>query len=295
MSLPSGTRPSILIGLISGVALAIGVSATMTARPWSPAAQAPAPAQGVEFVQLRADDMREWLTYLASDELRGRAIYTEGYGLAVQYVVDHLRQWGVTPLGANGTYLQPVRMKTYRVNRRSTVTITLPSGARTFAHGDHVAFLENSGGAQTVNYTRVELVGFGAGPQVRDRDLTDALVVRVPNPAAPPGRGGNHVGDGLARSGGRGGGRGGGGRAALTAGAAGLVTFAPVPPVPTDPSSEDFVSPQRVDAVLTQEFSADDVFMEVLFSTSPVSFAAIKAKAVSYRPAGAGMRGLTRY
>jgi hypothetical protein len=123
--------------------------------------------------------------------------------LAAQYVADHLRQWGVTPLGANGTYLQPVRVKTYRVNRKSTVTIVLPTGARTFAHGDHVAFLENSGGPQTVSYTRVEFVGFGGGPQVRDRDLTGALAVRVPNPTAPAGRGGNHVGDGLARNGGR--------------------------------------------------------------------------------------------
>ena len=35
--------------------------------------------------------MKEWLTYLASDELQGRQIFTEGYGLAASYVADHLK------------------------------------------------------------------------------------------------------------------------------------------------------------------------------------------------------------
>ncbi len=51
----------------------------------------------------RHDDLREWLTYLASDELQGRAVYTEGLGLAAGYIQTHLQDWGLSPRGDNGT------------------------------------------------------------------------------------------------------------------------------------------------------------------------------------------------
>ena len=47
-------------------------------------------------------DLKSWLTYIASDELEGRSVYTEGLGLAAGYIQDHLREWGVTPRGDNG-------------------------------------------------------------------------------------------------------------------------------------------------------------------------------------------------
>ena len=53
-------------------------------------------------------DLREWLTYIASDELQGRAIFSAGLGLAASYIENHLREWGVKPAGDNGSYLQTV-------------------------------------------------------------------------------------------------------------------------------------------------------------------------------------------
>src|SRR3954464_356159 len=69
-------------------------------------AQVPAPVKGVKFAQITPAELTEYLTYLSSDQLTGRQIYTEGYGLAAGYIQEHLRQWGVKPLGENGTYLQ---------------------------------------------------------------------------------------------------------------------------------------------------------------------------------------------
>ena len=48
-------------------------------------------------------NLKEWLTYIASDELQGRATYTEGLGLAAGYIAGHLKEWGVKPAGENGT------------------------------------------------------------------------------------------------------------------------------------------------------------------------------------------------
>src|SRR5687767_7255991 len=58
-------------------------------------AQAPVPATGVRYAQISESDMKQWLSYLASDELQGRQVFTEGYGRASQYVADQLKSWGV--------------------------------------------------------------------------------------------------------------------------------------------------------------------------------------------------------
>ena len=67
---------------VSAVAVAALVAAATGS--WQLLAQAPEPAKGVKFAQVSAADMKEWLTYLSSDELQGRQMFTEGYGLAAQ-------------------------------------------------------------------------------------------------------------------------------------------------------------------------------------------------------------------
>ena len=153
-------------------------------QPWRLLAQGPAPATGVRYAQVSEDDLRQWLSYLASDELQGRQVFTEGYGRATQYVADQLKTLGVKPLGEKGTYFQPVKYKGYRVTRNSAVTVTLPDGAKTFKHGDHVTFSANSGGKQTVNYTGVEFVGYGAAA----REPSSAGIRSSSSSPAPCGR-----------------------------------------------------------------------------------------------------------
>jgi hypothetical protein len=55
--------------LAAVLALCIGLGMTATAQtPRRPS--------------MSQDDLRTWLTYIASDELQGRLVYTEGLGLA---------------------------------------------------------------------------------------------------------------------------------------------------------------------------------------------------------------------
>ena len=90
------SRPSFRTRVI----VCLGVAALGTAlwRPWTLLAQGLAPAN-VKLAAISQNDMKEWLTYLASDALQGRQVYTEGYGLAAAYVADHLKSWGVKPDG----------------------------------------------------------------------------------------------------------------------------------------------------------------------------------------------------
>jgi hypothetical protein len=63
-----------------------------------------------------ARDLREWLTYIASDDLQGRAVFGTGIGLAASYIEDHLRAWGVKPAGDHGSIGHTARLtKKYSV------------------------------------------------------------------------------------------------------------------------------------------------------------------------------------
>ena len=74
-------------------------------------------------------DLKEWLSYLASDTLQGRQVFSEGYGLAAAYIAERLRGWGVKPAGDEGTYFENVRLRGYRVTRNSSVTVTARAGS----------------------------------------------------------------------------------------------------------------------------------------------------------------------
>ena len=149
---------------VRNAAMVFALMAAIWAQPWKLVAQnapqdAPQPATGIPYAAINPDEMKEWLTYLASDQLQGRQIFTEGYGLAAQYVADHLRQWGVKPLGPDGAYFQPMKLRGYRVTRNSTVTIEVNGQSKTFKHGDHVTFPINGGGRQALTFSGVEFVG----------------------------------------------------------------------------------------------------------------------------------------
>src|SRR6187399_1658361 len=299
-------------------------------QPWKVLAQntqspAPQPATGVKYPTISPEEMKEWLTYLASDQLQGRQIFTEGYGLAAQYVADHLRQWGVKPLGPDGTYFQPVKLKGYRVTRNSTVTIERNGQARTFKHGDHVTFPTNGGGKQTLTFNSIEFVGLGLATDLQGRDLKDKLVVTIPNlaPAPAGGQRGQAAAPAAGGNAPRGGGARGGSAAAIAQGASAAIGFTATPAAPSaaeqaltqaqaaltqantalqqaqqalrgggagaggfvargaaqPAAGADVTTVQRVDGIVTPQFTGDETFFETLFDDGVTKFADILAAA----------------
>ena len=272
----------------------------------------PRPATDVKFAQIRPDEMKEWLTYLASDELQGRQVFTEGYGLAAQYVAERLRSWDVKPLGQENSYLQPVRLRGYKATRNSSVTVEANGQTRTFKHSDHVTFAANAGGRQTLKFDSVEFVG-NRPEDAAARKLDKQLVVSVPNlapptpgappapaPATPAPAGPPQVPaatiryaapptpptaaeEALTQA-----------QAALAQataavaeaqrglrgrGAAGRGAAAPTGRGAQAPQTPDFTTVQRVDAPIAPQVTADDTFFEALFAGSGTTFADVKARA----------------
>lgn len=74
---------------------------------------------------VQPDSIKAHIAYLADDKLKGRAPGTEGYLMAMNYVVSHFKQFGLEPAGENGTYLQEVKLrKAKAVSAKSSMSFS---------------------------------------------------------------------------------------------------------------------------------------------------------------------------
>jgi hypothetical protein len=225
-------------------------------------------------------DLREWLTYLSSDRLAGRAVFTEGLGLAAGYIQERLRSWGLTPAGDAGGFTQAVQVRGVKVVRRSSVTVRVGGASRTFRDGDGIAFPRNAGGNQTLSIDRVEFSGYGLHAPAakhldfRDRSVEGAAVVYlgVRGPRAIDRDRYRRVLDGRSRY------------AVDALGA--LATIGPPPedtrggPGPErNPNAPDFTTTRHLDLPVPPAVSGSDDFFEFLFSQAPVRYSELKRRA----------------
>ncbi len=67
--------------------------------------------------------IRSHIAYLADDKLKGRLPGTEGYQMAVDYVIDQYKQMGVLPGGDNGGYTQKLMIRKSIVNNSSSIVV----------------------------------------------------------------------------------------------------------------------------------------------------------------------------
>ena len=244
-------------------------------------------------------ELKEWLSYVASDELQGRQIYTEGLGLTAAYIADHLQAWGVKAAGEDGTYFQTVKVLGIRTTSNSTVTVDVNGEKRTFKDGEGITFPRNQGGKQTVNGEDIQFVGYGL--EIPDAGINDYATVNPKGKvivyvgagpkATPPNsfrliaaRTRNATEKGalaVISQGGIGvGGRGGRGQAAQGAPVPQTARGAQSPPAGRggfgQPDNGDFTTVQRYDQPITPAVAAQEEFLEFLFSGSEMTWPQIK-------------------
>ncbi len=248
------------------------------------AAQPASPRRAIASIEI--GPLKEWLTFLSSDELQGRATYSEGLGTAAAYIAERLGAWGVKPVGDNGTYFQTVKVLGVRNESSSTITVEVNGQSRTFKDGEGITLPRNQGGKQTV---AGEVVFAGYGLQLPGAKLDDYARIHPrgkvivwlgsQGPSTVPegsgrilaARGRQAIEKGAVAAIGppvAGGGRGRGGRGGDAAG--------------TNPeTAPHFTTVQRYDAPVAPVATAEDAFFEFLFSGSDVSYAELKAKAAA--------------
>jgi hypothetical protein len=250
---------------------------------------------------IKAEDLREFLTYLASDDLDGRATFTEGLGLAAGYISSQLKSWGVKPGGPNGSYFQKVAVLGVKSTNRSSITVEAGGETRVFKNKEGVTFPANVGGKRSFTSNQIEFVGYGLNvPQAGHRDY-DGLNVKGKSVvflgSTPP--------KGLEAPQYR---RAMGGRSrAATEERGAIATIGPVfafrgqrPGQPAQGQGQaqgagrpqggpfggavpegDFTTVQRLDNPIPPAVTGQDEFLDFLFSAADVKYADLKAKAAA--------------
>jgi Zn-dependent M28 family amino/carboxypeptidase len=70
--------------------------------------------------QITVAQMREYLTYIASDEMEGRDTPSRGLDLTAKFLAMNLAHWGLKPAGDDGTYFQKIALRRDLVNKAET-------------------------------------------------------------------------------------------------------------------------------------------------------------------------------
>jgi len=240
-------------------------------------------AQTPKQPSISQDDLRTWLTYIASDELQGRLVYTEGIGLAAAYIADHLKEWGVKPGGDHGSYFQEVRVLGVRTKSNSSVTVTVNGQSRTFKDGEGVTFPRNQGATHSVSGDAA-FVGYGVtfAPLQQDdyaqRNVSGKVAIFLGR-TGPKGFTTAHNRILNSR-----------GRTAID-GQHAVATITQVAPNFQAPATivppaqrVDFQTAQRLDSVIAPQITASDDFFNFLFSASGTEYATLRTATEKQEP-----------
>jgi hypothetical protein len=131
----------------------------------------PVGADTISDAQLRQD-----LTFIASDALEGRLTPSRGLDVAAAFLAARLQRLGLRPAGDGGTFLQPIALTRRTLDLEKT---TLAVGARTLEYGDDFLPGDVTGTAEG------QVVYVGNGSVIRSRgvdpykglDVTGKIVV----------------------------------------------------------------------------------------------------------------------
>ena len=84
------------------------------------AVAAPAPPAYGNVESITAAQLKDYLEFIASDELEGRDTPSRGLDTAARFIATHLSRWGLKPAGDNGTYFQHFALRRNRVDPAQT-------------------------------------------------------------------------------------------------------------------------------------------------------------------------------
>lgn len=63
-----------------------------------------------------AKQLKEYLTFIASDELEGRDTPSRGLDIAAMYIAQHLASWNIKPAGDSGSYFQKFPLRRSKID-----------------------------------------------------------------------------------------------------------------------------------------------------------------------------------
>lgn len=128
--------------LIGALALRIVPATYAQRKDGTAAATAASSVRTAE--QITAAQLRDYLYFIASDDLEGRDTPSRGLDIAAKFIATNLSRWGLKPAGDAGTFFQRYTLQRNKINPSET---TAAVGEQRFAFGND--FLARAGGTTT--------------------------------------------------------------------------------------------------------------------------------------------------
>lgn len=115
-------RPILAILLLS-CALAVSQPFAQAQRKQDKVKPAAAPVAGQfgNVEAITAAQLKDYLYFVASDEMEGRDTPSRGLDLTAKFIAMNLSRWGVKPAGTDGTYFQKFGLASRRLSPEQTV------------------------------------------------------------------------------------------------------------------------------------------------------------------------------
>jgi hypothetical protein len=82
---------------------------------------------------ITARQLKNYLEFIASDELEGRDTPSRGLDIAAMFIAEHLANWGVKPAGDNGTYFQKFPLRRSKIDAQN---VRLELNGQPFNYGE---------------------------------------------------------------------------------------------------------------------------------------------------------------
>ncbi|MCY7377012.1 MAG: M20/M25/M40 family metallo-hydrolase [Pyrinomonadaceae bacterium] len=119
------------------------------------AAKANSPARKAAET-ITADLLKDYLYYVASDEMEGRDTPSRGLDLTAKFIALNLKRWGFKPAGDDGTFFQKIALRRDVVDAANA---SVEIGGQKFAYGED--FMRVSGSANGALSAPVVFAGNG--------------------------------------------------------------------------------------------------------------------------------------
>nr|WP_319998927.1 M20/M25/M40 family metallo-hydrolase [uncultured Draconibacterium sp.] len=131
-------------------------------------------AQNEALSKIDISDLKEYLTFIASDELQGRELGTEVDGLEIgaNYLADYAKEIGLKP--AVEDYFQTVPILHTTLSTDDFIEVNNEKGKSVY-RSDELVKLNQSEGVYRLNEEPVFFIGFGE--DIDSYDITDKIVV----------------------------------------------------------------------------------------------------------------------
>src|SRR3989475_13076804 len=131
---------SLALVLAVSFALPATFAQRKASKPKTTNTVATAATRGADLIT--AAQLKDYLSFIASDEMEGRDTPSRGLDTTAKFIAMNLSRWGLTPAGDNGTFFQKIVLSR---NIMDGAHSSIEINGRKFSFGDD--FLPNAVGA----------------------------------------------------------------------------------------------------------------------------------------------------